>query len=95
MTSHELINGSSLVIRDLAEFPEDLFRRLFIGSLLFGPGDELLPVMLDEFFVVLPPEGAAQPIRLARGKTGHVDGELVHLVLEKDNAEGPFQRPLL
>ena len=52
-------------------------------------------ILLDELLVVLAPEGAAQAVGLAGRKAGHVYGQLVDLVLEKNDAQGALQSALL
>ncbi len=77
------------------EFPEDRLRGFRRNAKALRPGEELLPVLLDELVVVLAPEGAAQAVGLAGGKAGHIYGQLVDLVLEQHYAQRAFQRPLL
>ena len=57
--------------------------------------EELFPVGLEQVFVVLSAEGASEVVGLPGAEAGDVDGELVDLVLEQDDAQGASQGPLL
>ena len=75
------------------ELDKDTLRRRLVNALSRRPGHELPAVLFDELRVVLPPEGAAQAVGLAGSEPGHVDGQLVYLVLEQDDPQCALQRP--
>ena len=80
---------------EAVELFEDFFRRFFRDAFLRRAGVELPAVPLDEGFIVAAAEGAPEAVGLTGDKTGDVDGQLVDLVLEEDDAQGTLQGALL
>ena len=51
--------------------------------------------MIQQTLVIATAICTAKQIRIAGAEASHIDGELVHLVLEQDDPQGPLQCPLL
>ena len=77
------------------ELFEDPLCCIFRNAQLGGPVPELRPIVANHEFIVAPPKGPAHLVSLQSCEAGHVDGYLVHLVLEQDYSQGPLQGPLL
>ena len=77
------------------ELFKNLYRGLFRHAIVQRALEKPVPVEVQQRQIPSPDEGAAQPVGLHGAKSGHVHGQLIHLVLKKNDTQGASQGSLL